>query len=110
MSDTFIVSNLTNRLILNYINTMTDASELSEIVKDDPTFGSPKGRGLSLKMARAVLEYRGSLKNNKYTQVNQILDIRGIGADTFHDILTSFSWMSPQSKALIFFNTLKTSK
>ena len=42
------------RLILHYLNHFTDPDEFSELVKDDPEFGSARGIGLRVTIARSI--------------------------------------------------------
>ncbi len=79
--------------ILDFFNTVETVAEIQERIFDDPDFGvaSKRAIGINKKQAASILQKRAQLANNNFTNLTQIEEIRGIGLDTFHDILYSFS-------------------
>jgi hypothetical protein len=79
--------------ILTFFNTAESIAEIKERISDDPEFGaiSKRAFGINKKQAAGILAKRAKLPGKKFTSLQQIEEIRGIGLDTFHDILYSFS-------------------
>ena len=86
-----------DKILLELINRL-DAARLKEIVKDDPDFGarSKKGRGISLSVAKAVVARNAA---QAFTSVDELLEVRGLGKDTLHDMRWSVSQMPLRTRA-----------
>jgi len=76
---------------LEFFNNVNSPEEIRRRIKDDPEFqkAPPSAYGIGLKKANLILKTRKEL-GGKFESILQIKNIRGIGKDTFHDILTSF--------------------
>ena len=86
------------RRVLSYINKVELDKDLSRIVKDTLGIGYFKGRygkeakrkgyGLGAKTARLILEARD--RRGGFTKLEELEAVKGIGVDTFIDIVNSF--------------------
>lgn len=78
---------------LGFLNTATSPEQIMERIKDDPAFNlSPsKAYAIGETVAQKIIETRNSLPGNKYTSLNQLLDVIGVGEDKVQDITYSFS-------------------
>ena len=85
-------TNIDYGLLLKFFNTVSSPEEIVNRIKDDPGYikEGPKARGVTLKQAQKIIDKRAELPNKKFTEVRQIGEIKGIGDDTYHDILNSF--------------------
>ena len=77
---------------LTFLNCVQVAERIVEWVQDDPEFliGSPRTRGISLELAEKILERREAI-GGRFSSLQQVQDIDGIGPDTMHDIIHT-SW------------------
>ena len=78
--------------ILEFFNTVNDPYEIRYRIKDDPNFGSApaSGYGITLDTAQRILDRRSAL-GGAFSEFRQIDNVRGVGPDTLHNILYSFS-------------------
>jgi DNA uptake protein ComE-like DNA-binding protein len=85
-------TNIDYPLLLKFFNNVSTPTEITSYIKDDPAYfgGGVKTRGISLSIARKIIEKREALDNGMFTDVSQIFSVEGIGDDTLHDILNSF--------------------
>lgn len=88
-------TNLTHELaiskVLKFFNKVKTAEEIVEAIKDDPTFGKSNGSyGIRKSVANRILQTRAKLPENKFTEINQINKVHGIGHDTLNDIFYTF--------------------
>ena len=77
---------------LDFFNSATTPEQIVDRIKDDPDFGlgPPRAYGVRLSLAKRILDVRDRLPGSKFVTLKQIDDIRGVGDDTWHDILYSF--------------------
>lgn len=77
---------------LKFFNAVQTPEEIVDRVVDDPDFdiGPPRAYGIRISLARRILSVRDSLPNGQFTSLAQVDAIRGVGDDTWHDILYSF--------------------
>jgi len=87
-----------SRLLLNYINRFSDPQEFVGLVRDDPLYKRRRGIGLRTSVARAIYEYRLEKPGQRFESVEELLNVRGLGDDTYHDILTSFIKLTPAQR------------
>ena len=82
---------LTER-VLAFFNAASSPEEIVQRIQDDPLRGSAssKAYGIRPALARRILETRASLPEGRFTSIEQIDAIRGIGPDTLNDILNAF--------------------
>ncbi len=78
--------------ILEFFNTVNDPYEIRYRIKDDPNFGSAlaSGYGITLDTAQRILDRRSAL-GGAFSEFQQIDNVGGVGPDTLHNILYSFS-------------------
>jgi len=77
--------------VLKFFNKVKNAEEIVEAIRDDPTFGKSNGAyGIRKPVANIILQTRAKLPGNKFTEINQINKVHGIGPDTLNDIFFSF--------------------
>ena len=77
--------------VLKFFNDVKNAEEIVEVIRDDPTFGkSNEAYGIRRPVANKILQTRAKLPGNKFTEINQINKVHGVGSDTINDIFYSF--------------------
>jgi len=88
--------------VLEFFNTVNDPYEIRHRIKDDPNFSTPStsGYGISLSVAKRILEARDNLPGGRFDSIQQIDDVKGMGAVTLHNILYSF-WTGTQDFMMI---------
>ena len=105
------ISRLDEKLILNILNDKSlTPDQLVQLVKDDPAYGSKSGIGIRHGTALLLLEIRSEYGEQGFTELDQILKVKGIGKDTYHDIIYSIINLPPEQKVLHFFNTVTSYK
>lgn len=86
--------------VIDFFNSVDDPYEIRYRIKNDPNFGSApaSGYGISLITAQRILTARDNLPEHKFSQkreggkgIEQIDAVFGVGPDTLHNILYSFS-------------------
>jgi hypothetical protein len=78
--------------VLTFFNGTNDPAAIVRRITDDPSFlrKGRAARGVRLPLARTILSYRSRLPNARFSSLEQINAVSGVGVDTFHDILYSF--------------------
>lgn len=78
--------------LLEFFNAVSEPEQIVRRIKDDPGFGSgsPRAYGVRPTLARRILEVRDSLPERKFTSLDQIDSVFGVGEDTLHDIIHAF--------------------
>ncbi|MCD4779657.1 MAG: hypothetical protein K8S27_03795 [Candidatus Omnitrophica bacterium] len=86
---------------LDFFNSATTPEQIVERIRDDPDYGlgPPRAYGVRLSLAKRILDIRNRLPGGKFITLDQIDEIRGVGDDTWHDILYSFPEI-PQTSGL----------
>lgn len=100
-------TNIDYPLLLKFFNTVSSPVEIVKRIKDDPAYfrAGAKTRGVTLRIAQKIIEDRDKLPDKKFTDVNQVYDIKGIGDDTVHDILNSFVMKTETQNTDLLFNS-----
>ena len=72
--------------ILNFFNSVIDAKDITSRIHDDPSYGkqSRQAYGIRLNVAEEILN------NRPFKKLENLDKVKGIGPDTFRDILYSF--------------------
>jgi len=88
----YVAAKDVNKTILDFFNGATKPEYITSVVIDDPRSGKPskKAYGIRMSVAKKILTTRNSLPNKKFTSIEQIQNIRGVGKDTFNDITNIF--------------------
>jgi hypothetical protein len=83
--------------ILSFFNQVRKPVQITERILDDPGYGEPtrQGRGVSLPLAERTLAARDALSDRAFDTLEQIGAVKGVGPDTLHDIVYSFSFDTP---------------
>ncbi len=78
--------------ILDFVNGVTDPLEIVAKVRDDPDYGGRSSRayGIRPSLARRIIAARDGQPGGRFVSVDQIQSVRGVGPDTFHDLLYTF--------------------
>jgi len=86
--------------ILDFFNNAKSPQEISSKIRDNPSKGtnSPKAYGIKISTSKKILEKRDQLPGKKFTKIDQIDSVRGIGPDTLEDIFHTFG-LQVQSEA-----------
>ena len=94
--------------VLHFLNEAGDARSLLSQLPENKS--EAEGRSpeyfLGHKVAERILEMRENLPGRRYSNLKQLRDVRGLGADKFKTILQSFNLPS----ALLFVNSLYEKK
>jgi hypothetical protein len=79
--------------VLTFFNNANNPQVLVDRIQDDPSFLRAGGAtyGMNFQQAAAVLRYRNRLPGKRFTSMEQLDAVYGIGPDTLHDILYSFA-------------------
>lgn len=79
--------------VLTFFNNANNPQVLVNRIQDDPSFLRAGGAtyGMNFEQAAAVLRYRNRLPGKRFTSMEQLDAVYGIGPDTLHDILYSFA-------------------
>ena len=74
--------------ILEFFNRASAPAEIVNKIPDDPDYGSssPRAYGVRISLAKTILSIRNEKYEGKFTHIEQIDRIQGIGKDTLHDI------------------------
>ncbi|MBK7873161.1 MAG: hypothetical protein IPJ74_22060 [Saprospiraceae bacterium] len=77
--------------ILNFLNRVKKAEEIVSGVKDDPNSGAA-GEGVAIgeTVAKRILEKRNSLQFHRFTSIDQLEGIPGLGEDKIRDLIYTF--------------------
>jgi len=88
-----VTSTNVNKAILNYFNSATKSDDLVRVIIDDPRTGKLSNRAYGMRdsVAKKILEKRNDLPNKKFTSIDQIRSVRGVGIDTLNDIYFAFN-------------------
>ena len=83
---------LVSRSHLGFFNLVTSPRQIMERIKDDPDFNvaSPDAYGIGETVAKRIIETRDALPGKRFTSMQQIDDVFGVGQDKMRDILYSF--------------------
>jgi hypothetical protein len=80
---------------MDFLNGAKNAQEIREAVKDDPhqTTGEGKGKDFAIgeKVAQNILDARGALSRQRFTQITELNGISGLGPDKANDLVQSFN-------------------
>lgn len=98
-------SRLDERIFLNALNEGLSAEDLASIVRDDPEYGVLAGRGLSVRAASNILEYRKNLPGQAFRDPADVTKAPGVGDDTHHDLIVSFVRLPLARKISLFLST-----
>ena len=76
---------------LNFFNSVRSSKEITDRpqIKDDPFFQG-MGYRIGEVVAERIIEVRQTLADQKFTSIDQLEAVKGIGEDKIHDILFSF--------------------
>jgi subtilisin family serine protease len=102
LNQSFTAKNVSSKLarkVLNFVNNVELAEDLDHAVKDTLGIGYYKGRygameakrvgyGLGIGVARKILEARE--KVGRFTKLSEIEAVKGVGIDTFIDLVNVF--------------------
>lgn len=89
------LKNLTCYTPLQFFNRIKRAEDIVETIQDDPERDSfrddepPMAYGVRLSLAKHILAERDKL-DGEFTSLEQLAKIKGLGVDTFHDIIYTF--------------------
>lgn len=86
------ICRLATSTVLDFFNAVTEADQIVKKIMDDPDFsiGPPRAYGVRKTLANRILAVRDGLEGGRFTSIEQIDAIYGVGKDTLHDILFSF--------------------
>lgn len=74
--------------VVSFLNGVSDPREIVRLVRDDPDrHPQRRGYGVRPSLARAIVARRDELGG--YSSIHQVDQIRGVGEDTLHDLVTS---------------------
>lgn len=73
--------------ILSFFNEAKSADEICQGIQDR---GEAGGYGIRLELAARILKEREQLEGGRFTSLQQIDDVGGVGPDTLKDIIESF--------------------
>lgn len=76
--------------IVDFFNTVRTPEQLRKAIIDDPNFGKPLPDGISLSLARRIIEEREIHHLGSFKSLENIDKIEGVGPGTWHNILISF--------------------
>ena len=78
--------------ILEFFNSVKTPEEIVQHIVDDPDWKRrpPRAYGIRLSLAKKILGFKESLDGKRFTSIEQLESIPGIGEDTMHDIMYSF--------------------
>ena len=77
--------------ILAFFNRAITAKDITEgVLKDDPGTGTGK-YVIGEVVAQRILDQRNLLTGRQFTDIEQLMDIQGMGVDKFHDLVYTFS-------------------
>ncbi|MEL6866278.1 MAG: hypothetical protein AAFP19_17745, partial [Bacteroidota bacterium] len=81
--------------ILNYLNNIADASEITDNkqLKDDPQYDGAGGYTIGDKVATNLINAKSKLPRGQFRTLDQVLEVKGMGHDKLRDLMTSF-WTS----------------
>lgn len=92
------IDSATANRILAYLNSLRNADELTKSpeeggdVKDDPISGSEgSGYTIGATVAARIINTRNSLRGRRFSSIDQLVDIDGLGQDKLNDLAYSFS-------------------
>ncbi len=111
--DDIEISPQIQKVILCAFNTFTEGKALSDRIIDNPHLGKTEEQmayGLRPSVAKRVIEFRGTLPEKQFQSLSEILAVKGIGKDTFADIVYSFRIMPAVTKALFVLNAERDAK
>lgn len=77
-------------IIFNFFNSVQNADEIIEKIKDDPAYGSAKSYGLTRTTAENILAARDASVTKSFTSFAQIDAVSGVGPDAVHNIIYTF--------------------
>jgi hypothetical protein len=88
-----VISDALIQRVLTFFNGVQKPEALVNRIQDDPSFLRAGGAtyGMNFQQASAILNYRNRLPGKRFTSLEQLDAVFGIGPDTLHDILYSFS-------------------
>ncbi|MCK5312254.1 MAG: helix-hairpin-helix domain-containing protein, partial [Desulfobacteraceae bacterium] len=103
----FSFKNIDIPILLKFFNTVSSPREIVKRIKDDPAYirAGAKTRGVSLSQAEKIIDARDKISNKKFTGIDQLYAINGIGDDTVHDILNSFVIKTETQNIDLLFNS-----
>lgn len=83
---------LVSRSRLGFFNLVTSPRQIMQRIKDDPDFNAalPDAYGIGETVAKRIIETRDALPGKRFTSMQQIDDVFGVGQDKMRDILYSF--------------------
>ena len=83
---------LSTKLVLSFFNNVEKPEEILEYIFDDPNFGkkSKMAIGIRKSLAKRIIDTRKRLPKKKFTSIDEIDSIKGVGKDTLHDISSMF--------------------
>ena len=88
--------------VLTFFNQVREPKEIVDAIRDDPLFGSDSRQAYGIRpaLAKRILQARDQLPDGHFTRLGQLASIRGVGADTLHDVLFSFTarWLKQLEK------------
>ena len=84
-------TSISEKVVLAFFNRVTNEEEIVNSISDDPRFGTDSNRafGIRSSLAKKILRKRNQLSDKKFTLIQQIQDINGLGDDTMNDIIFS---------------------
>ncbi len=81
---------------LNRADTPRDITRNPEL-QDDPGSGSERGYIIGETVARRIIEQRSQLPAGRFTTLEELRDVKGLGDDKIHDLAFSFSTPAAQA-------------
>ncbi|MCP3887363.1 MAG: hypothetical protein GY702_00600 [Desulfobulbaceae bacterium] len=87
---------------MEFFNSIKSPYEIRDRIKDDPNFGSSFRYGVTLSTAKRILKERNKTADGRFTTIEQIDAVQGVGPSAFHNILYTFQIDSLEDSKLIF--------
>ncbi|MEM7036599.1 MAG: hypothetical protein AAF570_06425, partial [Bacteroidota bacterium] len=78
--------------LLDFLNQAESAEAIVARIADDPGYGaaSPRAYGIRLSTAERLLEARKALPDARFSHLDEVDAVKGIGPDTLHDMVQAF--------------------
>ena len=97
--------------VLDFVNSVHTADTIVAEIKDDPDFGRKKSsKGITLRTARNILAARGRKPGDRFEDLAEIWQVRGMGPSREHNVLYTFDPPSEGRawRILEFFNSAES--
>ncbi len=78
--------------LLRFLNGISDPADITDnkLLKDDPLYDGTEGYTIGDKVASQLINAKGNLPGGRFRQIEQVLDVEGIGHDKIKDLIHSF--------------------